>query len=155
MNIKIRLVVLLIGLSKLVFAQVDFPSEFENPNILGQGKEEARVEFISTQEVSSKLSLNGTWKINWVKDPSKRPTKFYENNFDVSTWDNFEVPGNFEISGYGIPIYVNTNYEFADPRKVITKMSSPNPPHVPHDYNPVSSLKRNFELNEKGKPQCN
>lgn len=129
-----------------LMAQQEFPEDFENPFKLSEGRDVPRVEFVTTQNVDAKLSLNGTWKINWVKSPADRPEGFEKTDFDVSSWGDIKVPGNFEIQGYGIPIYVNTQYEFADNRRVITEMENPNPPHVPHDYNPVSSLKRTFNI---------
>ncbi|MEM6813306.1 MAG: glycoside hydrolase family 2 TIM barrel-domain containing protein [Bacteroidota bacterium] len=82
-------------------------------------------------------SLNGTWKFNWVRKPSDRPQYFYLENYDVSDWGEIEVPGNWEINGYGIPIYTNINYPFPA-----------NPPFIPHDYNPVGSYKRSFEISD-------
>ena len=134
-----------------LWAQIEFPKEFEDPSNLGEGKEKPRVEFVSTQNVDAKMTLNGIWKIKWVKAPADRPEGFQKDSFDVSSWDNFSVPGNFEIEGFGIPIYVNTQYEFADNRRVITEMKNPNPPKVPHDYNPVSSVKRSFKVPQKWK----
>ncbi len=129
-----------------LFGQQAFPTEFEDPSNVGEGKEFPRTEFVSKQDVEATLSLNGTWKINWVKAPADRPNDFFKEDYDVKAWDDFSVPGNFEIKGYGIPIYVNQPYEFADSRGVITEMKRPSPPKVPHDYNPVTSLKRTFEL---------
>ena len=140
------LVSIIIALSINTLAQQKFPKEFEDPKNVGEGKEFPRTEFLSEQDVESKFSLNGTWKINWVKAPADRPANFQGENFNDSSWSDFNVPGNFEIHGFGIPIYVNQTYEFADPRRVITEMEKPNPPHVPHDYNPVSSLRRTFVL---------
>ncbi|MCT4645727.1 MAG: DUF4981 domain-containing protein [Carboxylicivirga sp.] len=83
-------------------------------------------------------SLNGTWKFNWVKVPGDRPADFYKDNYDVSGWDNITVPSNWELKGYGLPIYINTRYEFAP--------KNPVPPNVPDDWNPVGSYKREFLL---------
>jgi len=129
-----------------VIGQQEFPTEFEDPSNLGEGKEFPRTEFISTQYIEAKLSLNGNWKIKWVKNPADRPEGFQEESFDDSKWEDIKVPGNFEIQGFGIPIYVNQPYEFADSRTVITEMEKPDPPRVPHHYNPVSSLRRSFVL---------
>jgi beta-galactosidase len=53
----------------------------------------------------------------------------------VSGWHDIAVPGNWEVQGFGIPIYTNIPYPFpADP------------PHVPHDYNPVGSYRRTFAV---------
>lgn len=129
-----------------VSGQNKFPLELEKPEIVGSGKEKPRSEFISNMESNSIFSLNGKWKFHWVKNSADRPTAFYKPEFDVSEWNDINVPGNFEIQGHGVPIYVNTEYEFADTRAVITEMESPTPPQVPHDYNPVGSCRRTFTL---------
>jgi beta-galactosidase len=80
-------------------------------------------------------SLNGTWKFTWVIKPADRPVDFYRPTFDVSGWDDIRVPANWQEYGYGRPIYTNMRYPFP-----------PNPPHIPHDYNPVGSYRRVFEI---------
>jgi beta-galactosidase len=82
-------------------------------------------------------SLNGTWKFNWVKKPSERPKYFYREDYDVSEWDEIPVPGNWELNGFGTPIYSNINYVFPV-----------DPPKVNRDYNPVGSYKREFIISE-------
>ena len=58
------------------------------------------------------LSLNGMWKFNWVKQPSERPFNFYKTNYDISSWKEIPVPSNWEMHGYGTPIYTNITYPF-------------------------------------------
>ncbi len=82
-------------------------------------------------------SLNGKWKFHWVRKPEDRPKDFYKNKFDISSWDEIDVPSNWELQGYGTPIYVNDRYPFPK-----------NPPHIPHDYNPVGSYKKSFLIPE-------
>jgi beta-galactosidase len=84
---------------------------------------------------SNYLDLNGTWKFKWVESPVEYPGDFFRPDFDDSKWDEFEVPAHWELHGYGYPIYVNTTYEFE-------YLMGPDPPHVPHDYNPVGSYRR-------------
>lgn len=89
---------------------------------------------------SEVMSLNGTWKINFVKDPSLRPgaEDFYNDDVDVSAWDDIEVPSCVEMKGYGDPWYVNVDYPFVD-----------NPPYInmkKNLYNSVSSFRRDFTL---------
>ncbi|MEN8193794.1 MAG: glycoside hydrolase family 2 TIM barrel-domain containing protein, partial [Bacteroidota bacterium] len=81
-------------------------------------------------------SLNGNWKFKWVPKPADRPSDFYKVDFNVSEWDKIPVPGNWQMYGYGIPIYVNVKYPFV----VI------DPPFIPHDNNPVGSYRRNFTI---------
>jgi len=87
-------------------------------------------------------NLNGKWKFNWVKKPADRPKDFYKNDFDVSAWKEIPVPSNWEIQGYGIPIYVNHPYEWT---------KDPHPPFVRHDWNPVGSYKRFFTVPDNWK----
>lgn len=56
--------------------------------------------------------LNGNWKFNWVKQPEDRPKDFYKTNYDVSAWAEIPVPSNWEMHGYGTPIYTNITYPF-------------------------------------------
>lgn len=90
------------------------------------------------------LSLNGTWKFNWVKDPRKRPMDFYKTDFNDEKWDNFKVPANWELNGYGTPIYVNQPYEFAGRQLTGNRM---NPPFdIPEDNNPVGSYRKKINI---------
>lgn len=96
--------------------------------------------------------LNGDWKFHWSKNPSERPGNFYKLDFDDSKWKTIPVPANWQLHGYGYPIYVNTTYAFADPRAPFTDMKGvPNPPFVPKDYNPVGSYKTSFTVPESWK----
>lgn len=104
---------------------------YENNTLAGQDKREASKRY---------LLLNGTWKFNWVRDVADRPTDFYKETYDTSGWDDIKVPGNWELQGYGVPIYVNHPYEF--------KVKNPSPPDIPDGYNPVGSYKRTFTLPE-------
>ena len=83
------------------------------------------------------VNLNGKWKFNWSESPAARPVDFYKNDYDVKNWDEIDVPSNWELKSYGIPIYTNIAYEWT---------TTPNPPEVPVDYNPVGSYKREFTL---------
>jgi beta-galactosidase len=52
---------------------------------------------------SNYLSLNGQWKFNYVENPEQRPRDFFHPGYDVSTWDEIAVPGNWQLLGYGVP----------------------------------------------------
>lgn len=86
------------------------------------------------------LSLNGDWKFNWVKNPNDRPKDFYQTSFDDSKWNNFKVPANWELNGYGLPIYVNHPYEFTG--RAITGGRLNPPFDIPADNNPVGSYRK-------------
>lgn len=86
-------------------------------------------------------SLNGNWKFKWVDKPSDRPFGFWQMNYDDSHWSDFKVPATWEVNGYGIPIYTNIRYDF-------DYLIKPDPPHVPHQYNPVGSYRREVMIDK-------
>lgn len=167
---KSRIVTLSFVLSMFIgYSQGQYPDVWkyiENVNVIDENKEDAHASFTSfssenelkSNQPTYKKSLNGTWKFNWVRSPKDRPTKFYKPSEDVSAWNNIKVPSNWEVEGYGIPIYTNHQYEFADARNPITELefvksvSYPyslipkNPGKVPREYNPVGSYRRDFNL---------
>lgn len=88
------------------------------------------------------LSLNGVWKFKWVKEPSQRPNTFFEKSFDVSGWDDITVPSNWEMQGYGTPLYVNVDQPFQKSPPYIHTWSYSSD----WDPNPVGSYRREFTL---------
>ena len=92
---------------------------------------------------SDYMSLDGTWKFNWVKQPSERPVDFYKPAYDVSGWDDIEVPSNWEMKGYGTPIYTNVTYPFNSHPSTIRSMEGYTSEYEP---NPVGSYRRDFDL---------
>ncbi|MGL4851605.1 MAG: glycoside hydrolase family 2 TIM barrel-domain containing protein [Phocaeicola sp.] len=85
------------------------------------------------------MSLNGTWKFNWVRNSNQRPTDFWKTNFNDKGWDELQVPGVWELNGYGDPIYVNTGYAWRNQFKN-------NPPIVPVENNHVGSYRREITV---------
>ncbi|MBI9061507.1 MAG: DUF4981 domain-containing protein [Marinilabiliaceae bacterium] len=145
----LRLQWLLIAL--LAVSSLSAQNDWENQKVFAINKEAPRASFYSYPNQKKALTfqreespyfklLNGIWKFNWVKKPADRPVDFYKSNYDVSEWDDIKVPSNWEVEGHGIPIYVNTTYPFA--------MKNPQPPTIPHDWNPVGSYRRNFVVDE-------
>lgn len=80
------------------------------------------------------LSLNGAWDFFFAFKPSDAPAAFYKSR--VQGWKKIEVPSNWELKGYDIPIYKSAVYPF---RPV-------DPPRVPRDYNGVGSYQRTFTI---------
>ena len=85
------------------------------------------------------LSMEGTWKFNFVKDYNKRPANFFAANFDDSQWKDFPVPGLFELNGYGDATYKNIGYAWAT-------QFDPNPPYISELNNYTGSYRRTFAL---------
>lgn len=140
--------------------------DWENPQVVGINKEPAHATLMPFKNINKALknrrnssiyykSLNGIWKFKWVRKPADAPKGFYQTDFDVSKWDNIKVPANWEVEGYGVPIYTNHQYAFADYRSPVSKeiefadrIYPKNPGKVPHDYNPVGSYRRTFTVPE-------
>jgi len=123
--------------------------DWENPEMIGLNKEPPHATLLPFVDAKSAamgnekdspyfLSLNGQWKFNWVGKPSERPLDFHGKGFDDSGWDEIPVPSNWQMHGYGIPIYTNIPYPF----------EKADPPHIPHDNNPVGSYRRMFRIPE-------
>jgi beta-galactosidase len=81
------------------------------------------------------LSLNGEWRFNWSENPDVSPRDFFTEKFDDSRWRFINVPSNWEMQGYGDPVFRNVTQPF------ISK-----PPFIPHEYNPVGSYRKTFTL---------
>lgn len=81
------------------------------------------------------MSINGIWKFKWVKDADMRPEDFYKTNYDDKSWDNFNIPGLWELSGYGDPVYVNIGYAWKNRFRN-------NPPYVPVINNNIGSFRK-------------
>jgi len=159
---------LLFFFSFCAYAQQNNPIEgyknyIENEQVIGEHKLEAHASFSSFSSEKEALddqpdyyqSLDGIWKFNWVRNPKDRPTSFMNPKTDVSQWNDIKVPSNWEVEGYGVPIYVNHQYEFsdykamvADDMELIDTYYPKNPGNVPDNYNPVGSYRRDFTINK-------
>ncbi|MBP8793587.1 MAG: DUF4981 domain-containing protein [Lutibacter sp.] len=123
--------------------------EWENPEIFQINREEPTASFYKYTEEKKALenaswdksslyqSLNGTWDFYYADSVQARPVDFYKDGFDIKGWDTIEVPSNWEMKGFGIPVYTNRTYMFPA-----------NPPFIPHNINNVGSYKREFEISE-------
>ncbi|WP_027125946.1 glycoside hydrolase family 2 [Gelidibacter mesophilus] len=121
----------------------------ENPAVVGINKLDARATFFpyNSLELGKKddmskaenyLLLNGTWQFNYSDTPDVRPADFYKEDYDTSNWNTIKVPSNWEVEGFGVPIYVNATYPF--------QKGPLNPPEIPDGDNPVGSYKRTFDV---------
>jgi len=147
MKIKWILSGLILSLLTPTFAQEkQAVNDWENPAVFQINREPARATFLPFADRHSATadiyeaspwysSLNGLWKFQWSPTPDQRPKNFYKTDFYVANWKDILVPSNWELKGYGIPIYTNSTYPFPK-----------NPPYIDHSDNPVGSYRRYFNV---------
>jgi len=136
----------IVGLTGVLTPTADVPKEIEDPEIVGVNKQNPHCTAIPYRDKDAALrcrrelsgyykSLNGSWKFKWSAKPADRPVDFFRTDYNAGGWDTIEVPGNWQTQGFGKPIYLNDRYPFKK-----------DPPRIQHDYNPVGSYRKDFEL---------
>ena len=151
---KLTLLFYLLILPGLLLAQQK--PDWENPQVINRNTEPHHATFTPYQTMDRALdmdrtslrrSLNGKWKFRWSKKPSERPRDFYQPAFDVSSWNEIVVPGNWQTQGYGVPIYSNHPYPF---KKDHPNVIGDPPAHYTNSVmrNPVGSYRTHFTLPE-------
>ena len=96
-------------------------------------------EYLDKKKSMNYLSLEGTWKFNWVANADERPTDFYKTDLDDSKWNNIQMPGNWEMLGYGQPEYVNVGFAWRG-------HFDQQPPAVPTKDNHVGTYRREINI---------
>ena len=91
----------------------------------------------SYEESPNYRSLNGTWKFYFVDSYKQLPDNITDPSVDASQWSDIQVPGNWEVQGFGTAIYTNHGYEF--------KPRHPQPPTLP-EANPVGVYRRDIDI---------
>lgn len=86
---------------------------------------------------SNFISLNGDWKFNYSENPYVVPEDFAAICCDDNGWDEIEVPSNWQMKGYDIPVYTNVNFPIPS-----------DPPFVPNQ-NPVGCYRTTFTIPKK------
>ena len=121
--------------------------DWENNHVLQINREPARAYFIpyGVKAGDRTLSLNGEWQFRWTKTPDERIKDFYRTDYDDSSWTTFPVPANWEVNGYGTPIYISAGYPFKiDPPYV---MREPKKDWTTYEErNPTGQYRRTFTL---------
>ncbi len=136
----------------LIFTGVQLSAQFhpdyENPAIFERNQEPPHttlMPFASLEQALTvkrksspfHLSLNGTWLFRWAENPDSASRDFYKPGFDRSGWDRIRVPSNWQMEGFGYPLFRNVGL----PHPL-------DPPEVPKAFNPVGSYYRTFVLPE-------
>lgn len=131
-----------VGLNDTAFAQ---QNEWENPLKIEENKEQPHATFMLFDKQQDLIAddyskspyyklLNGDWKFNYVDQYKKRDLKFYSTDLNDKDWKNIPVPSNWELEGFGTPIYTNIVYPFPK-----------NPPFV-GENNPVGTYRMHFKV---------
>ena len=147
---KKLLISLFVGATTLQGAVAQKSSAWNTPELNQQNREQRRANFFSYESInlaeqgdksksSRYLSMEGTWKFNFVKNHQDAPKDFFRTDFNDNEWEEFPVPGLFEINGYGDKIYKNVGYAWCTTFKT-------NPPYIGETDNYTGSYRREFEL---------
>lgn len=103
---------------------------FENEDAAQKACRESSINF---------LNLNGIWKFNWVQDAEMRPLDFFKTDYNDKSWGDMPVPGNWELNGYGDPLYVNVGYPWRNQFRN-------DPPRIPTENNHVGSYRKEITI---------
>ena len=138
-----------LGIMGQVHTTADLKRYIVNPALVEEGQEPAHLPLVVFDNLNDALSgdwsrspfyqsLDGEWKFRWDRSPMEVPAGFYQPGFDATTWDDINVPGTWQMQGYGYALYRNITLEF----------SPYDPPNVPIEFNPTGSYIRTFEVPE-------
>ncbi len=105
-----------------------------DPGVFSIGQEPTSAFRQSSFREAHKLMLNGSWDFLWAESKEALPEGFSNQDFNTKNWGSIDVPGNWELQGYGTPIYVNQRYPFEK-----------NPPFVP-EKNPTGVYKKKVKI---------
>jgi len=138
------------------------PRDWESPGVFNINREPAYATLISFADEASALqaiksnspnyiTLDGLWKFSYSETPDQRPFWFFKDDYDTRDWKEIEVPSNWQLKGYDVPVYTNIPYPFVAYQEIFGTNNNVKvvPPFIPHDWNPVGSYKRNFTVSSE------
>ncbi len=125
-------------------------TEWRDPSVNQQNREARRANYFAYENESlarigkknlSKryISMEGNWRFLFVKNHQDAPSGFWRPEFNDSKWEDFPVPGLFELNGHGDRIYKNVGYAWC------TTFES-KPPYIGETENYTGSYRREFML---------
>ena len=129
------------------FSEAQEHHDWEDNHVLQINREPARAYFIpfGEQQGDRMMSLNGQWQFRWTKTPDERVKDFWRTDYDASEWKTLAVPANWEVNGYGTPIYISAGYPFKiDPPYVMKEPKKEWTTYV--ERNPTGQYRRTFTL---------
>ena len=121
------------------------PNDWENPEVVQRNKLRGRAPRVSFNSLAdldrghegNKVSLNGAWQFTWIKDLRNYRE---EEAIHSAAAEEIEVPGVWQLQGYGIPYYLAFDYPPA-----IGKRKS-RIPHIDARQNEVGIYSKEFTL---------
>ena len=127
---------LCLGLSAQTF------TEWQDPAVFEVNKLYPRANIPDYNESADNLMniewLDGQWTFHYVPNADERPADFFRTDYDDSGWGTIPVPGNWELNGYGVPVYVNTTNDFDNSQL----------PKVPVKGNAVGSYRKWVDIDK-------
>lgn len=149
------------------FQKFHTKNDWENLSITSINREESHApwgaydngtEAMSCNRASSKWteSLDGIWKFAYYAKPTMTEL-FWKTDFNHSNWKDIKVPGNWEMQGFGEPIYTNVVFPwdyYSSDKQVIYPTNKegvrgvPSPPFIPEE-NPTGCYFRKFNVSQK------
>jgi len=137
----------LLGIIQLSYIKVSAQGmEWQNPKVFGQNKRVAHAPLIPFSDEPRALSLapsqslfwkslNGNWRFKFLNNPEAMEADYILPTYRDTDWDTIPVPSNWQLQGYGQPIYTNINMPFPL-----------DPPHVPTDSNETGVYRKEFNI---------
>ena len=128
--------------------------DWEDAGVQQRNREPARAAFFPfiQNPGDRQLSLDGMWRFHWTPTPDTQPDNFFQTDFDDSQWAFFPVPADWEMNGYGTPIYSSSGYTFKiDPPRVMGKPKQDYTAYV--ERNPTGVYRRTFTIPDEWKDQ--
>ena len=121
--------------------------DWQNPRVVGCNKEPGHVTLVPYADAATAMSaqreaspyfrlLNGDWRFCWAPTPQDAPADFFRPDAEAGDWATIPVPSNWEMQGYGKPMYTNVQYHFR----------ADDLPRVPDDQNEVGSYRTTFHI---------
>ncbi|MBN2558320.1 MAG: hypothetical protein JXB33_06170 [Clostridia bacterium] len=86
------------------------------------------------------MSLDGLWRFKWLATTDDLDIPLITDGSDADGWDEIQVPSNWEMHGYGTPIYTNIRYPHAFNAKKI--------PVIDPAQNPCGIYRRVFTIDD-------
>ncbi len=89
--------------------------------------------------VKTRCSLNGTWDFRYCENVNEEDA-FYRTDYEAAGWNRLAVPSNWQMKGYGIPIYTNVVYPFREADGSLC------PPQIPDEKNSKGWYRKWFKV---------